>query len=97
MNRPLCGRFFYEIQAAYQRTIRVLTPGIAVVVNKNIDLLTQEGYTWLLKNPKHATIEYFKGNKTYHSERNLELFDAIEKGSTISNGELFEYFNRLTS
>jgi len=70
---------------------------IVVQVNKEIDLLSQEGYEWLLKNPKDDDVEYFQGTKDYASERNAEIFDLIEKGSQISRGELFEYFSRLIS
>ncbi|MEQ6123956.1 DUF6495 family protein [Pseudotenacibaculum sp. MALMAid0570] len=70
---------------------------IVVQVHKEVDLLSKEGYEWLLKNPKDDSVEYFKGNKEYQTNRNEELFDLIEKGSQISKGELFEYFNRLTS
>ncbi len=70
---------------------------IVVKVNKEIDLFTQEGYEWLLKNPKNENVEYFRGSKSYTKERNAEIFDLIEKGSQISKGELYEYFNRLTS
>ena len=38
---------------------------IVIQVKKDIDLLTQKGYEWLLKNPKDHTIEFFKGSKTY--------------------------------
>lgn len=70
---------------------------IVVQVNKEIDLLSQEGYEWLLKNPKDEAVDYFKGSKPYARERNPEIFDLIEKGSQIARGELFEYFNRLIS
>ena len=70
---------------------------IVVQVNKDIDLLTQEGYEWLLKNPNDDSITYLKGEKKYTTERNSEIFDLIEKGGQISRGELFEFFNRLTS
>lgn len=70
---------------------------IVVQVNKDIDLLTQEGYEWLLKNPNDEAVDYFTGTKRYSTERNPEIFDLIEKGSQISRGELFEYFSRLTS
>ena len=70
---------------------------IVIQVNKEIDLLNQEGYEWLLKHPKDDVVDYLKGIKNYTSERNPEIFDLIEKGSQISRGELFEYFSRLTS
>ncbi len=68
---------------------------IFVKINKDINLLEQEGFEWLLSNPTDEAVEYFNGTKKYTSERNIELFDLIEKGSSISKGELFEYFNRL--
>lgn len=70
---------------------------IFVKVNKDINLLEQEGYEWLLSNTNNDSVEYFTGSKKYTSERNPEIFDLIEKGSSISKGEFFEYFNRLIS
>ena len=35
------------------------------------------------------------GNKAYNSERNTEIFDLIEKGATISKGEIFNYFEQI--
>jgi len=70
---------------------------VFVKVNKDINLLEKEGYEWLLSNPTDDSVEYFTGTKAYTKERNTELFDLIEKGSVISKGELFEYFNRLVS
>jgi hypothetical protein len=68
---------------------------IAVKVNWDINLLEQKGFEWLLQNPMDNSVEIFKGNKPYKSERNLEIFDLIEKGSTISKGEIFEFFTNL--
>ena len=52
---------------------------------------------YLLENPKDAAVDYLKGSKIYSNEKNLEIFELIEKGSQIARGELYEYFNRLTS
>ncbi|MFY0604390.1 MAG: hypothetical protein JXQ93_10595 [Flavobacteriaceae bacterium] len=68
---------------------------IVITIDRDIDLFTEEGYKWLLQNPKDSTVDYLIGQKAYKVERNIELFDLIEKGATISKGELFEYFNRL--
>ncbi|MGB1043340.1 MAG: DUF6495 family protein [Tenacibaculum sp.] len=70
---------------------------IVINVNKEIDLLTQDGFEWLMKNPNDEAIEFLRGTKPYKEERNTEVFDLIEKGSNISKGEIYEYFNRLTS
>ena len=70
---------------------------IVVKVEKEIDLLADEGYRWLLQNPKNVVVNYFKGSKQYLVERNKEIFQLIEKGSQIAKGALYEYFNQLTS
>ncbi|MBG7612898.1 hypothetical protein IU405_11635 [Polaribacter sp. BAL334] len=68
---------------------------IAIKITWDINLLTQEGFEWLMHNPLDNSVEIFKGSKGYTSERNTEIFDLIEKGSVISNGEIFEYFQTL--
>ena len=70
---------------------------IAIKINWDINLLKQEGFEWLMKNPMDNSVDIFKGTKSYNSERNTEIFDLIEKGSAISKGEIFEYFNQLIS
>lgn len=70
---------------------------IAIKINWDINLLKQEGFEWLMKNAMDNSVDIFKGSKTYQSERNVEIFDLIEKGSNISKGEIFEYFNSLIS
>ncbi|PQJ77841.1 DUF6495 family protein [Polaribacter porphyrae] len=70
---------------------------IAIKINWDINLLEQEGFEWLMKNPMDNSVDIFKGTKKYNSERNVELFDLIEKGSNISKGEIFEYFTNIIS
>ncbi|CAM1361189.1 conserved hypothetical protein [Tenacibaculum sediminilitoris] len=70
---------------------------IVIKIDKEINVLEQDGFEWLLKNPNDETIEFLRGSKAYQEERNVEIFDLIEKGSTISKGELYEYFDQLTS
>ena len=62
---------------------------------EEVNLLEQEGYEWLLKNTHSEEVEILEGSKAYNEERNSELFDLIQKGSSISKGELFEYFKKL--
>ena len=70
---------------------------IVIKINKEIDLLSEQGYKWLLENPKDKAVDYLKGSKVYSKEKNIEIFNLIENGSQISRGELYEFFNRLTS
>lgn len=68
---------------------------IAIKINWDINLLQQEGFEWLMKNPMDNSVDIFRGSKTYTSDRNQEIFDLIEKGSSISKGEIYQYFTQL--
>lgn len=70
---------------------------IVIKVHQEINLLDKEGFEWLLQNVNDKSIDIFSGTKVYTEERNLEIFDLIEKGGNISKGELFEYFLKLIS
>jgi hypothetical protein len=70
---------------------------IAIKINWDIDLLKQEGFEWLMKNPMDNSVDIFRGSKKYNTERNKEIFDLIEKGGSISKGEIYEYFSKLIS
>jgi hypothetical protein len=71
---------------------------VVVKVDKEgINLLEKEDFEWFVNNSSDATIEYFKGQKPYLKERNAEIFDLIEKGSVVSNGELYEAIFKIIS
>jgi hypothetical protein len=70
---------------------------IAINITWDINLLEQKGFEWLMHNPLDNSVEIFRGSKNYTSERNSEIFDLIEKGSIITNGELYDYFSQLIS
>ncbi len=70
---------------------------IVIQVHKEINLLEQEGFEWLLQNVNDTSIDILSGTKAYTEDRNLELFDLIEKGGNIAKGALFEYFFKLIS
>lgn len=70
---------------------------IVIKINWDINLLEQKGFEWLMQNPMDNSVDIFKGSKLYQGERNVELFDLIEKGSSVSKGEIFDYFNQLVS
>lgn len=71
---------------------------IVVKINKkDINLLISDDYNWFVDNSNDESIEYFKGQKPYVKERNLEVFDLIEKGSVVSDGKLYEAVFKLIS
>lgn len=57
--------------------------------NPDVDFHTEEGILWLTKNASDSSLEYFYAHKNYSKERNLELFDLVEKGSHITKGGLY--------
>lgn len=64
--------------------------------NSTIDLTSQEGIQLLLNKPKSKDFEFFKGAKKYAKERNLEIFDLILKGASISKeGALYQNFEKF--
>ena len=68
---------------------------IVIQVEKEIDLTQNHEYQWLVSNPTHEAVQYLSGTKNYLKERNLEIFELIEKGSQLSNGKLFLHFSKL--
>ncbi|MCK5677848.1 MAG: hypothetical protein KAH72_05170 [Flavobacteriaceae bacterium] len=71
---------------------------IVVKVNKqNIDFLDKKDFNWFLDNSKDSSIEYFKGQKSFSKNRNMDIFDLIQQGSVVSKGELYEAVLKMIS
>lgn len=69
---------------------------IAVKVkNKDIDLLTDDGYKWLQKNLLDDQVSFFNATKEYSEDKNLDKFKLIEQGAQITKGDLYTYFAKL--
>lgn len=58
--------------------------------NPEVDLLTQEGRSQLLKDLKADWVEIQTGTKPITSDRNLEVFGLIQQGAGIVNGEFYK-------
>ena len=65
--------------------------------DESVDLTSQKGIDFLLGKPvNHDFFDYYKASKKYNGERNLEIFDLILKGSSISkDGALYKNFEQL--
>ena len=71
---------------------------IVVKVNKEgVNLLEPTDFEWFLDNSKDPRIEYLRGKKNYGEDKNLEIFDLIQKGSVVSDGKLFEAIFKMLS
>ncbi|MCF6349020.1 MAG: DUF6495 family protein [Flavobacteriaceae bacterium] len=69
---------------------------IVVQVNRSeFDFFNDKDYQWFINNTNDDSIQFFKGTKVYDKERNIELFDLIQKGSVICDGKLYESVFKL--
>lgn len=64
---------------------------------EDINLTTKEGFNWLRDNLLDDAVEFLQANKTYSEDKNLDKFKLIQQGSSITKGDLFNYFNKLVN
>ena len=62
---------------------------------ENFDFSKKEDYDWFVNNSTNSSLTYFKGQKAYFKERNLEIFELIEKGCTMDKGDLYELIYKM--
>jgi hypothetical protein len=60
-----------------------------------IDFLTKEGLQWLSDNMFTDTIEMKVGKKEFTDERNTSIFELIQQGAFLSDGQLFKQINSI--
>jgi hypothetical protein len=65
--------------------------------NNDFDFSLKNDFEWFLDNSKNEAIEYFKGEKKYTKSRNEDIFDLIQQGSVVANGELYEAILQIIS
>lgn len=68
---------------------------VVKVKKQGVNLLNEEDFNWFLDNSNHPDIEYLKGQKGYSKERNVEVFEIIQKGGVVSEGQLFEAVKKM--
>lgn len=60
-----------------------------------VDFLTKEGLQWLSDNMFTETIEMKIGKKIFSEERNSSIFQLIQQGAFLSDGQLFRQINSI--
>ena len=60
-----------------------------------VDFLTKDGLHWLSDNLFTETIEMKIGNKKFTDDRNQSLFELIQQGAFLSDGQLFKQINTI--
>jgi hypothetical protein len=59
------------------------------------DFLTKEGLQWLSDNMFTETIEMKTGKKIFTEDRNASIFELIQQGAFLSDGQLFKQINSI--
>jgi hypothetical protein len=63
----------------------------------DFDFTNKDNFEWFLDNSLDGSLEYLRGKKKYSKERNDEIFDLIQQGSVVCNGELYEAILKIIS
>lgn len=61
----------------------------------SIDFLSKEGLQWLSDNMFTENIEMKTGKKFFTDERNKSIFELIQQGAFLSDGQLFKQINGI--
>jgi Family of unknown function (DUF6495) len=59
------------------------------------DFLTKDGLQWLSDNMFTETIEMKTGKKLFTEERNSSIFQLIQQGAFLSDGQLYKQINSI--
>jgi len=59
------------------------------------DFLTKDGLQWLSDNMFTENIEMKVGKKVFTEDRNASIFELIEQGAFLSDGQLFTQINTI--
>jgi len=59
------------------------------------DFLTKEGLQWLSDNMFTENIEMKVGKKIFTEDRNTSIFELIQQGAFLSDGQLFTQINTI--
>ena len=67
------------------------------IISGSINLMTQEGFSWLRENLMNDSVEIFESKKDYSKDKQMDKFTLIQQGAAITKGELYKYFDKLVS
>ncbi|MBW2962532.1 DUF6495 family protein [Mesonia aestuariivivens] len=65
------------------------------VENETIDIRTKDGYRWLQDNLLNEAVQIYTSTKVITDDRNKDIFALMQQGASITQGELFQYFEKL--
>ena len=65
------------------------------VEDEEIDITNDYGYKWLQQNINNDSVVLYTSTKAIKEDRNKDVFILIQQGSSITKGELFNYFSEV--
>lgn len=65
------------------------------VNNPDLDLRTEEGFSWFKRNFQSDFVEYLTASKAYTEDKSMDKFQLIQQGAVITKGELYRWFDDL--
>ena len=68
---------------------------IGVKLKRDLDLTSDEGFSWLRENLLNDDVEFLQAKKEYSKDKSLDKFKLIQQGAVITNGDLFCYLDKL--
>ena len=60
-----------------------------------IDITTPSGLEWLQEHLSSDKVELFTASKAYSEDKNKDIFELIQQGAEITQGDWFETFQKL--
>jgi len=70
-----------------KKTISVI---VLKCINKKINIQTNKGWNWVLKNIKDKDISIYQSSRKYPEERNTYIYKYLKKGAIISDEKKFK-------
>ena len=65
------------------------------MLNPEVDLTTNVGFSWFKKNWQSDYVEYLTASKAYTDDKNVDKFLLIQQGAVITKGELYQWFEKV--
>jgi hypothetical protein len=60
------------------------------VIDKQIDLTTEEGFQWILNHIDSDKVNLFKGSNSYQPSKNEFVYAYLKKGAIRTDGKRFK-------
>jgi hypothetical protein len=62
-----------------------------------VDFMTSKGLEWMVNNLFTDAIDIHVGRKEYQGERNAAIFDIIQQGAILSDGQLYQQIDNIVN